>query len=157
MTNYHLCIVNVILRIMMNYLGNSSYPSGKYNSFNNKSRHHNAIMRYFLTIFWSSKTIYLKVYINALIRNVFFYYIIYCCFLIDFMLVGLELWCLTPLLTIYRGSQFHWLRKSENTEKTTDLSQITDQLYHIILYRLDLAINGIRAHNVSGDSQWLHR
>jgi hypothetical protein len=58
--------------------------------------------------------------------------------------------CLMPLSTIFQlhsGNQFYWWVKSEDPEKTTDLSQVTDKLYPIMLYPPLWS---------SGDRHWLH-
>ena len=70
--------------------------------------------------------------------------------------VGLGLgFGVTPLSTIfelYSGGQFYWCRKQVYPEKTIDLSQVTDKLYHIILYQVHLAIiSRIQTHNFIGD------
>jgi hypothetical protein len=38
----------------------------------------------------------------------------------------------STIFQLNRGCQFYWWRKPEYQVKTTDLSQVTDKLYHII-------------------------
>ena len=55
-----------------------------------------------------------------------------------------RLWCLTPLPQYFRyhGSQFYWWRKPEFPGKTTDLPQVADKFYNIMLYQVQLAWAG---------------
>jgi len=62
-----------------------------------------------------------------------------------------------PLSTIsqlYRGGQFYWWRKPKFSEKTTDLSQVTDTLSHNVVHFILIEI---WTHNISGDRYWFHR
>jgi len=48
---------------------------------------------------------------------------------------------------LYNGGQFYWWRKPEDTEKTIDLSKVTDKLHNVV----HLSVIGIRTRHMSGD------
>jgi hypothetical protein len=64
---------------------------------------------------------------------------------------------LSTIFQLYHGGQFYWWQKPEDPEKTTDLPQVTEKLYHIMLYRVLFAIIGVRTHNINIDGQQFHQ
>ena len=67
--------------------------------------------------------------------------------------MGYELYLatLSAKCQLYRDRRFYWLKKPEYPRKTTDMSQVTDKLNHIMLYRVHFAMNEVRTINFNGD------
>ena len=60
---------------------------------------------------------------------------------------GVRVCCLMPFSTIFQlycGSQL--VKTPEYLDKTTDLPQVTDKLYHIMLYQVHLAMSEIQTY-----------
>ena len=60
-------------------------------------------------------------------------------------------------ISLCYSSQFYTGGGSPDySEKTSDQPKVTDEIYHIMLYWVHLAMKGVRARNFRDDRHWLH-
>jgi hypothetical protein len=67
--------------------------------------------------------------------------------------LGLGLWYLMPfsrVFQLFHEGQFYWWRKPKYPKKTTVIWQVSNKLYHIILYRVHLVMNGVSDTDYTG-------
>jgi hypothetical protein len=58
------------------------------------------------------------------------------------------------IFQLSRGGQFYWWRKPEFSEKTTDLTKVTDKLYHIMLYTAPWAGLELTTNEIAKTNSW---
>ena len=68
------------------------------------------------------------------------------CLLLNVKLDQGYAWCST-IFQLYRAGCFNGGQNRSTRRKPIDLPQVTDILYHIMLYRVHLAMSGIRTHS----------